>query len=88
LQKELTALEAKLGDRRITVYRALFDKDFMNMILGTTIELPVGKGPGATLKQTPEGQAYIKARDALHVTCNCMREADPPKRMVCCDSCD
>jgi hypothetical protein len=52
-----------------------------------TVTEPVQR-PIPKLKDIPEGQAFLKARDSLHLVCRCAREADPPKRMLCCDSWD
>lgn len=83
LQNEHVALEAKVGERGKLVYTAM-QEEIMDMVLGTPVDDAV---PSTRLRQTTEGQAFVKARDALHLTCNCMYEAVPPKRMFCCDAC-
>ena len=83
LQNEHMSLEAKVGERGRLVYTAL-QKEIMELVLGTPVDDAV---PSTQLEQTTEGQAFAKARDALHLTCNCMYEAVPPKRMLCCDAC-
>lgn len=82
LTKEHEALDAKLGDRGRNIYTAL-SQDVMKMVLDT----PVDNSSEHRLEQTSEGQAFLKARDGLHLACNCMREPELPKRIVCCDSC-
>ena len=84
LQNEHIALEAKVGERGKWVYTALQEK-LMEGVLGTPVDDAV---PSTKLRQTPEGQAFLQARDGLHMSCNCMYEASPPNRLVCCDSCD
>ena len=84
LQNAHAALEEKVGQRGKDVFTALQDQ-LMDMILGTPVDDAV---PSTELRQTAEGQAFIKARDGLHLSCNCMYEPSPPHRLVCCDSCD
>ncbi len=80
---EHVALEAKLGQRGNLVYQALEDK-----IMKFFLETPVDDAlPSTRFEQTPEGVAFVKARKALNLSCQCMREENPPKRMICCDSC-
>ena len=77
------ALEAKLGQRGDLVYQALDDK-LMKFFLGTPVDDAV---PSTRFEQTPERVAFVRAREALKFSCLCMREENPPKRMICCDSC-
>ncbi len=83
LQSEHAALEAQLGERGKRVYMALQDEDRVTVMLAT----PVVAAPYTSIRQTPVGQAFLKARDGLRMSCNCMREESPPKRMICCDAC-
>ncbi len=83
LQNEHVALEAEVGERGRLVYTAL-QKEIMELVLGTPVDDAV---PSTQLEATTEGQAFVKARDGLHLTCNCMYESVPPKRMFCCDAC-
>lgn len=80
---EHVALEAKLGQRGNLVYQALDDK-LMKFFLGTPVDDAL---PSTRFEQTPEGVAFVRARKALNLSCQCMREENPPKRMICCDSC-
>lgn len=84
LQNEHAALETKVGERGKLVHTAL-QSQLMDMVLGTPVDDAV---PGTRLRETPEGEAFVKARDGLRMSCNCLREEVPPKRMICCDACD
>jgi hypothetical protein len=84
LQKQHEALEAKVGQRGNDVFTAL-QPQLMDMVLGTPVDDAV---PSTELRQTAEGQAFVAARDGLHMSCNCLYEPSPPHRLVCCDSCD
>lgn len=80
------ALEAELGQLGKLFYQAL-DEQVAKLFLDTPVD---NAEPRSTrFRQTPLGASYTKARDeALKMSCQCARAPDPPKWMVCCDSCD
>jgi hypothetical protein len=84
LQDQHVALQAKVGARGSLVRTALTEP-VMGMLLGTPVDDAL---PATLLRQTPEGQAFLKARDGMRLSCNCLHETEPPKRLMCCDSCD
>jgi hypothetical protein len=84
LQSQHEALEGKVGQRGRDVFTAL-QPQLMDMVLGTPVDDAV---PSTELRQTAEGQAFVNARDGLHLSCNCLYENTAPHRLVCCDSCD
>ena len=84
LQNAHEALEEKVGQRGKDVFTAL-QGELMDMVHSTPVDDAV---PSTELRQTAEGQAFVNARDGLHMSCNCMYEPSPPHRLVCCDSCD
>lgn len=85
LVKQHEAHEAKVGDRGRWVYTAL-QEETMAGVLGTAVDDGI---PSTRLRQTPEGQAFLEARDSLQQTmsCNCMYDK-PTGRLFCCDSCN
>lgn len=48
----------------------------------------VPTGDGLTMWETPEGKEFVKAQSAFRLTCNCMLEPRPPRRLSCCERCD
>ena len=85
LQTDHAALEQQLGERGRLLYSATLNEP-MNTILGTPVDDAL---PATRLKETPEGQTFVSARDALlrKMNCSCAREGTS-KRLYCCDSCD
>jgi hypothetical protein len=85
LQTDHAALEQQLGERGRLLYSATLNEP-LNTILGTPVDDAL---PATRLKETPEGQTFVSARDALvrKMNCSCAREGTS-KRLYCCDSCD
>jgi hypothetical protein len=80
---ETIAMQAKLGERGRLVTAAM-TKPVTESLLDSPIDQA---STGAHLRDTQEGQAFIKVRDRFKITCACMRQSSAPKRVVCCDSC-
>lgn len=80
---ETVAMQARLGERGRLVSAAL-TKPVTDALLDTPIN---EAGGGPRLRDTPEGRAFLQARDRFQLSCACMRERRPPGRIRCCDSC-
>jgi hypothetical protein len=83
LQDQHSALEKKVGERGRLVRSALAEPA-MSIKLGSPAD---DATPGTRLRDTPEGQAFLKARDGLRLQCRCLRDKHD-QHLVCCDSCD
>lgn len=85
LQADHSALDQQLGERGRLLNAATVTEP-LNTMLATPVDDAL---PAKRLKDTPEGQTFINARDAFvrKMKCSCARE-ETTKRLYCCDSCD
>jgi hypothetical protein len=79
---EAVVMQAKLGERGRLVNAAM-----TKSVIDSLLESPVNEASGLRLRHTPEGLAFIKVRDRFQIACSCLRDRQPPRRLICCDNC-
>ena len=82
LYDETIVMQARLGDRGRLLTAAL-----TKAVTDPVLDAPVNEASGSRLRHTPEGVAFISVRDRFQLTCSCLRERRPPRRLACCDNC-
>jgi hypothetical protein len=82
LYDQTIVMQARLGDRGRLLTAAL-----TKAVTDPVLDVPVNEANGSRLRHTPEGVTFISVRDRFQLTCNCLRERRPPRRLACCDNC-